>query len=432
MMQQTQTNGTTFLSKLFRTPYGIKPINFRFFVVLNISSILAFILHIMFLGFFLFLRIPFMIFFNIGSCVIFIFCFIVNRQGLHKTAIFLAFFEVIIHAILAITFIGWDSGFYYYVFCLVPLIFYIPRIPVRIKIGFSTLLLLIYGAAYWYIRLLKPLFVIDPNVLLGCHYVNLISLFVVLACVAYYYSLAAHLAQEEVERQHKISEGLLLNILPRKIAEKLKRFSGIIAERHPEATILFADIADFTKLTTLNEPEKIIRLLNKLFSDFDTIAEKLGLEKIKTIGDAYMAASGLPEPRKDHALVVAEFALGIRNTVAAFNAKAGKNIIRMRIGINSGSVIAGVIGKKKFTYDLWGESVNIAARMESLCPENRIHVSEETARLLDEKYILTLRGEMEVKGFKGRIKTFFLEGKKEQVTSAEQALVDEIIDDDLT
>jgi adenylate cyclase len=407
-----QKGKATIIQSIFGTPAGIRPINFRFFVVTNISYILGFMLHILFLGFFFICDITFMAVYNVGSCIIFAACFAMNRMGFHRIAILIGFFEVVVHAVLGIIFTGWESGFYYYIFCLVPLLYYIPRFPVTAKVSVSVLLLGIYGAAYRFIRPMLPLRAIAQEVLIGCHYVNLVSLFIVLACVAYYYSLAAHLAQEEVERQHKISEELLLNILPRKIAERLKVSSGIIAERHPAATILFADIADFTRLTNRNEPEKIVRLLSMIFSDIDTIAEKLGVEKIKTIGDAYMAAGGLPEPRSDHAEAVAELALGIRDTVAALNAKMGRNLIRMRIGINTGSVVAGVIGKKKFTYDLWGDSVNIAARMETLCPETRIHVSEETARILSANYSLTYRGEIEVKGFKGRMKTYFLEGRK--------------------
>jgi adenylate cyclase len=406
------------ISQLLRMPDTIKPINFRFFVVTNVSYLLAFTLHLMFLGFFFFCGIKFMVFFNFGSSIVFSACLILNRKGFHRTAIFTGMIEVVIHALLGIVFTGWESGFYYYIFCLTPLLFYIPRFAVMMKIGLSVFLMVLYIYAYIEIRSMQPLYHIDVIVLKGCHYFNLVSLFVVLSCVAYYYSLAAHKAQEEVERQHKISEKLLLNILPRTIAEKLKSFSGVIAQRHPEATILFADIADFTKLTRSNRPEKIVRLLDIIFSELDMLADNLGLEKIKTIGDAYMAACGLPEPREDHAEVMAEFALGILDIVHRINTRIGKNIIRIRIGINSGSVIAGVIGKKKFTYDLWGDSVNIAARMESLCPENSIHVSEETSRLLEAKFLLSYRGEIEVKGFKGKMKTFFLRGGKEMKESA--------------
>jgi class 3 adenylate cyclase len=326
---------------------------------------------------------------------------------------FIATGEVVAHALFAIFFLGWESGFGYYIFCLVPVLFYIPCLSVYVKITVTGSLMCIYGAAYLFFQSAISPVSIEPLLLLLCHYFNLLSMIVVLSCIAYYYSKAAHHAQEEVERQHKISEELLLNILPKSIAERLKTSTTTIVERHVAATILFADIAGFTKLMRQNRPERIVELLNRIFSRFDDLTEFYGLEKIKTIGDAYMAAGGLPEYREDHAEAVARLALRMQHTVHALNRKLGKKLIRMRIGIDTGSVIAGVIGKRKYTYDLWGDSVNIAARMESLCREGCIQVSGDTYRLLEKKFVLKLRGEIEVKG-RGKMNTYYLIKQKEE------------------
>ncbi len=160
------------------------------------------------------------------------------------------------------------------------------------------------------------------------------------------------------------TEKLMLNILPKPIADRLKRGEQNIASSYPEVTILFSDLVGFTKLSTTKSAAELVRLLNDLFSRFDKRAEYLGLEKIKTIGDAFMAAGGLPIPRSDHAHICADMALGMFEDLKNFNAHNDMEL-NMRIGLNAGPVVAGVIGYTKFSYDLWGNTVNIASRMES-------------------------------------------------------------------
>ncbi|MBF0546031.1 MAG: adenylate/guanylate cyclase domain-containing protein [Candidatus Riflebacteria bacterium] len=206
------------------------------------------------------------------------------------------------------------------------------------------------------------------------------------------------------------SEALLLNILPRSIAERLKRNSETIADEYSEATILFADLAGFTTLSGKKNPEKIVSLLNKVFSAFDRLCEKHQLEKIKTIGDAYMVVGGLPDKRLDHAKTVAEMALEMICVIQKLAIETGEPL-KIRIGINTGPVVAGIIGIKKFIYDLWGDAVNVASRMESTGIEDQIQVTEETQNKLRDNFIFRERGKIEVKG-KGAMNTFFLVGKK--------------------
>jgi class 3 adenylate cyclase len=205
------------------------------------------------------------------------------------------------------------------------------------------------------------------------------------------------------------SEALLLNILPAAIAGRLREDVTAIADRFDAVTILFADIAGFTDLSQRMSPEEVVALLNRMFTAFDELAEKHGLEKIKTIGDAYMVAGGLPERREDHAEAVAEMALGMRDAVVRLGA-GHVPPLGIRIGVNTGPVVAGVIGKKKFIYDLWGDAVNTASRMESHGLIGEIQVSEATYLCLRDKFVLDPRGEIAVKG-KGGMKTWFLRAR---------------------
>jgi class 3 adenylate cyclase len=204
------------------------------------------------------------------------------------------------------------------------------------------------------------------------------------------------------------SDGLLLNVLPRSIAERLKHDPGVIAERYDEVTVLFADIADFTPFAERTSPEQVVGVLDEIFSAFDTLTERHGLEKIKTIGDAYMVAGGLPEPRPDHAEAIAAMALEMQVELARVRQALGLGL-EIRIGIDSGPVVAGVIGRRKFIYDLWGDTVNTASRMESSGIVGRIQVSEAVFERLRSTHAFEDRGEVEIKG-KGRLRTYFLTG----------------------
>jgi adenylate cyclase len=202
------------------------------------------------------------------------------------------------------------------------------------------------------------------------------------------------------------SDGLLLNVLPRSIAERLKRDPGVIAERFDEVSVLFADVADFTPFAERISPERLVGVLDEIFSAFDALTERHSLEKIKTIGDAYMVAGGLPVPRGDHAEAIAALAVEMQAEFARVCEALGLGLA-IRIGIDSGPVVAGVIGRRKFIYDLWGDTVNTASRMESHGIPGRIQVTEATYQRLRDRYRFEDRGETDVKG-KGRIRTYLL------------------------
>jgi class 3 adenylate cyclase len=211
-----------------------------------------------------------------------------------------------------------------------------------------------------------------------------------------------HLTIDQLNREN---QRLLLNVLPASIAQKLKQQTGIIAERYDDVSVLFADIVGFTPLSARLSPAALVEMLNRVFSGFDEIADKHGIEKIKTIGDAYLAAGGLIEPNPDHLDAMAEMALAMQAFIGRLHGEFEG--LGLRIGLQVGSVIAGVIGIRKFIYDIWGDTVNIASRLESHGAPGRIHVSDTVYRRLQGRFAFEPRGTIELKG-RGPMQTYFL------------------------
>jgi class 3 adenylate cyclase len=224
------------------------------------------------------------------------------------------------------------------------------------------------------------------------------------------------LRMRQLKKQHEAlaseqakTEQLLLNILPRKIAQRLKSGEEHIADAFPNVSVLFADMVGFTAMSRTMTASALVEVLGDLFSRFDLITEKHGLEKIKTIGDCYMLAGGVPDPMDDHAHAVIDAAIEFCTALEEMRERTG-GALRMRIGVHSGPIVAGVIGLRKFTYDLWGDTVNVASRMESTGEPGRIHVSVNTANLIRNDFQLESRGSIEVKSL-GQVETFFVNGR---------------------
>jgi adenylate cyclase len=230
--------------------------------------------------------------------------------------------------------------------------------------------------------------------------------FMLMASFAHQRNAALTALRAEQEK----SEALLLNVLPRPIAERLKAATQTIADHFAAASIVFADVVDFTPLAQRLAPAEMVGILDQLFSRFDALVERHGLEKIKTIGDCYMAAAGVPNPRPYHARSAALLALEMRDALAT-SAVAGQPGIELRIGINSGPVVAGVIGTKRFLYDLWGDAVNTASRMESHGTPGEIQITRATYELLKDEFVCRRRGTIFVKG-KGQMETWYLVGPR--------------------
>ena len=216
--------------------------------------------------------------------------------------------------------------------------------------------------------------------------------------------------REKLNREYQRSESLLHNILPHSIAKRLKGEQSVIADHFDSITVLFADIVDFTVLSERLSPTELVNFLNRIFSIFDDLAGQYRLEKIKTIGDAYMVAGGLPAPRSNHLESMADFSLEMQRQLARFNMEYDEDV-DLRVGMHTGPAVAGVIGVKKFVYDIWGDTVNTASRMESQGIAGEIQVSENTYILLQDKYVFKERGVIDIKG-KGKMRTYLLQRKK--------------------
>lgn len=236
--------------------------------------------------------------------------------------------------------------------------------------------------------------------------INLLGTTTILYGVMSYFQSQRELVMATLAEEQKKTEKLLLNVLPASVAIKLKNNDFDTAKDHEAVTIMFADMVNFTQISADMTATSLISLLNEVFTRFDDLTEKYSIEKIKTIGDSYMVVSGAPETRADHAEAIAKMALDIQDILTEISASSGKDL-KMRIGINSGPVASGVIGIRKFSYDLWGDTVNMASRMEQHGVPGKIQVTEATYQLLKHKYQFEKRGEIEIKG-KGKVTTYFL------------------------
>ena len=223
--------------------------------------------------------------------------------------------------------------------------------------------------------------------------------------IALYFKRVADSAEAEMRAANERSEQLLLNILPEEITDRLKAGETRIADRYELVTVLFADVVDFTPMSASMSADDLVSLLDEIFHLLDELVDALGLEKIKTVGDEYMVAAGVPEARSDHAPVMAELALGIRDAVES--RRFGGHRIRFRMGVHSGPVVAGIIGHRKFSYDLWGDTVNTASRMESHGVPGEIQISRTTRDLIADSYVCERRGMIELKG-RGEVEAWFL------------------------
>lgn len=348
-----------------------------------------------------------MVYVNYASVLIWILCLVLLRKGYRTPSFLLGYLEVIIHSSLCILYFGWRFGAQFF---LIPALAGVFLVPIRRRYQLALVLILatVFVGMQHFAAIHSPLFPVDDfnlnllntvNILVGC--------FGLTALISMFYVHIAETAEVALESEHERSEQLLRSIMPESIATRLKS-SETVADRLEESTILFADIVNFSKLSQTLAPGALLEVLNAVFSPLDDMVDQYGLEKIKTIGDAYMVAAGVPEHRKDHAEQMAHFALEMQVYLRRRSREIGIPL-QMRIGIHSGSVIAGVIGHKRFQYDLWGDTVNTASRMESHGIPSEIQVTEETAKLLEGKFLLEPRGELEIKG-KGLMRTWLLKG----------------------
>jgi guanylate cyclase len=303
---------------------------------------------------------------------------------------------------------GYVNNFGLYAMLLVPLMLIILVFQQRRTVQWLIALL---GLMVLF-SFLDP-FVNNPAIVSGASIFDNTYTFVITAIIVFltinYYKRAKNEALDLLEIERERSESLLLNILPKKIADTLKVEKGTIVDQYDSASILFADLVGFTPMSVQLTPTEMIELLNSIYSHFDSLADKYGVEKIRTIGDNYMAASGVPSSRPDHAQALAYMALDMLEFSNILPTQNGTSI-DFRIGINSGPLVAGVIGKKKFHYDVWGDTVNTASRMESQGLPGKIQITTHTHEILEAGFLCEKRGILEIKG-KGEMETWLLVGR---------------------
>jgi adenylate cyclase len=381
--------------------------------VLNYAVLLALSFHLNVFALMFYLEVTVLWVFNIFSVLLFSFNMLISRKGYLNTGLVLGSLEVVVHSWVASLALGWTSGFHYHSLILVVLWFLFTGIKIQVRTFQSILFLVLYLFLFLLVQQQPPTYQVSSTLLQVMGAANIVVFLITMIGICYYYTYAVATARADLKLEFKRSEYLLHNILPVPIAERLKKSDGVIADSFPICSVLFSDIVGFTPLSAKLQARELVDLLNDIFSGFDDLAEKHGLEKIKTIGDAYMVASGIPERKADHARAIAYMALDMRDFMSRFRNRRGVDI-HIRIGIHSGPVVAGVIGRKKFIYDLWGDTVNIAARMESHGVAGEIQVSNDTRAFIEDHFSFEDRGEQEIKG-KGMMKCYLLKGEREAI-----------------
>jgi class 3 adenylate cyclase len=367
------------------------------------------IMHFGFILLFLLVGVPVLALVNVASVSAYFVIVWTLRSGRFELALSLACAELVVHQFFCVLVIGWAAGFQFYVLAVPVVVFSLPgRKALRYFLCLASGLAFV--AAFFVSRTALPLVALPERTLDLLFAMNVAGLVFVDSFLGYAYSQATRRVEKKLKSEQEKSEALLLNILPRTIAGRLKDRRGVIADGYKSASVLFADIVDFCLLSGRLSPAELVRLLDDIFCRFDEIVEGLGLEKIKTIGDAYRAASGIPEPDSRHSSLIADCALAMMASIKEFNAARGLDF-RIRIGIESGPVVAGVIGKKKFIYDLWGDTVNSASRMESHGIAGEIQAGPAIHARLSTYYAFEDRGEIAVKG-KGTMRVWLLKGYK--------------------
>jgi class 3 adenylate cyclase len=393
----------------------------RMYYSMLLANFMALVLHFVWIFVFHALDYPTLSRVNFLSVAVWIFNItLIRAVGAVLTAVVIGACEVLSHQFLAIYYFGWGYGFQYFLLVIVAFAFMMNFRNMLIPITLFVVCVVGFLWYYYSVQYWLPHDRDDPAIRETFLMVNVTTAFTILAIMSYVYSEAARKAEAKLELEQQKSERLLLNILPVSIAERLKESPAVIADHFESTTVMFSDIVGFTAISERISPSELVRRLNRIFCAFDDLADRYGLEKIKTIGDAYMVAGGFPDQRDGHVNDVAAMALDMLEAIEANNRDADQHV-SIRIGIHTGPAVAGVIGVKKFVYDVWGDTVNTASRLESSGLPGRIQLSQQAASLLDDEFMIEERGVVELKG-KGCMKTYWLVGRRARDTIASDAL----------
>ncbi|MES0884291.1 adenylate/guanylate cyclase domain-containing protein [Roseibium sp. SCP14] len=378
----------------------------RYHVYWRIFYFLAAVSHALTLLYFAERDIWFMVYFNIFSVSAFTVCLVLLRSGQYQVAFWIAMTELVGHAVAATICVGVDYGALDATMLILILVFVQPFYSLRFSILLALTVLAIVTLTQYYALTHPPIYTHFQVSLADYGFRITVWPILALAMVVPFIRVVER-TEKELELAYSESERLLLSILPEPIADKLKVSNDVIADEHGNVAIMFIDIVDFTKMSKELSPSQLVEFLNKFFYLVDDLVEKHKVEKIKTIGDAYMIAAGATDAEANPESKVVALALDVLEHTKRLRRPDTGEPLQVRIGAHSGKVVAGVIGKRKFAYDLWGDTVNLAARMECTGIPGQIQVSEEFANSLDEKYTVELRGVVEAKG-RGEIQSYIL------------------------
>jgi adenylate cyclase len=401
------------LRRLYRwlvTPPPTLPLEqVRPFSAAAIAYPLSTLVHLVYVVFFVVERVPALVASNLLSMGIWVALTALIHEGKIRRSFEYGMAELAMNVALTVYCVGWGFGMQYFLMAAAIFTFLIPA-PLASSVAICSTAALEYVGLDLWSAAHGPVRALPHGAVTCMNAFSELGTFLVASLVAGLFRSAVEQAERSLRAAHARTRELLNDVLPSAIADRLDVSRATIAESFPEASILFADIVGFTQLSQRIAPVRLVELLNGLFSSFDELVTARRLEKIKTIGDAYMVAAGIPVARADHAEALAGLALDMRGVLARFNQERQTDL-QLRIGINSGPVVAGVIGKLRFLYDLWGDSVNTASRMESHGLSGEVQVSESTYERLQGQFELEARGTIEVKG-KGPMRTWLLRGPR--------------------
>jgi len=446
-------------------PPAISLENYRFYIISNIAYTVAWMVHLVWLIVFFSIGQYTMASVQVASIGCHVAAIIFNRKGRHQIAMIIGMLEVVAHQLLAVAVLGWGAGFQY----IIPAIVMFPFLKKDSSLAVKSLLVLCGLCTFLYLEIFfkdrPPVFILGEVVMKGFNYSNIFFCFALNAMWGWFITIAIHRSEEVInkknqelfeaekiaeqaelqlqlevkhrdaeiyrlrnvelknsneeillrnriiEEEKKRSDDLLLNILPSEVAEELKDKGSAAAKYFEHVTVMFTDFVDFTTLSEQMSPQQLIDELDSCFKAFDGIIGKYNIEKIKTIGDAYLAVTGLPKADPQHAMEIVNAAIEINEFMIAREEKMGDKTFQLRIGIHSGSVVAGIVGVKKFAYDIWGDAVNVAARMEQHSEAGRINISGATYQLVKDYFDCEYRGKIMAKN-KGEMDMYFVSGRK--------------------
>jgi class 3 adenylate cyclase len=395
---------------LFRGFFIAPPnVDFRVYRAYVLSCTLGLGFHLAFIVLFWSVGVVPLALFNILSVVLWAAALWLMKRGRVVASFLCMVTEVTVHAVLAVYFVGGDLGFQYFLITLSVASFMLTGYRRQVTL-LAILLAALFVGLYFYDQWHTPAYTLAPWLTNAFFIGNFVAAVFVMASPLAYYMGVLERTEAALAAEHVKSEALLHNVLPIVIADRLKQSTATIAERFDEVSVLFTDVCNFTGLSADCDPVELLDALNEVFNYFDTVIEKYGLEKIRTIGDNYMVASGAPIPRPDHAQALARAAVEMMEFPAYCPTSLAREL-RFRAGINSGPVVGGVIGHTKFHYDVWGDPVNIAARMESHGEPGKIQITHDFYKLIKDDFVCERRGRIEVKG-KGEMETWFLVGAR--------------------